>query len=61
MAQQLDDERTRPLLERQMGPADLVIISKSELVTADERDVSAASIISATVRLTADESRRKHA
>ncbi len=31
------DERTRPLLERQLQPADLVVVSKSELVTADER------------------------
>ena len=31
------------------------------IISADERDVSAASIISATVRLNADESRRKHA
>ncbi len=36
--ERLADERTRPLLLRQLKPADLVIISKSELVNADERD-----------------------
>ncbi len=35
--ERLDDERTRPLILRQLEPADLVIVSKSELVTADER------------------------
>ena len=35
--ERIDDERTRPLLLRQLEPADLVIVSKSELVTADER------------------------
>jgi G3E family GTPase len=34
---QLRDERLRPLLERQITPADLVVISKSQLVTSDER------------------------
>ena len=32
------DERTRPLLLRQLEAADLVVVSKAELVTADERD-----------------------
>ena len=32
--ERLADERTRPLLLRQLEPADLVIISKSELITA---------------------------
>ena len=31
--ERLADERTRPLLLRQLEPADLVIVSKSELVT----------------------------
>ena len=35
--ERMDDERTQPLLLRQLEPADLVIVSKSELVTADER------------------------
>ena len=41
--ERLADERTRPLLLRQLEPADLVIISKSELVTADERDAAGAA------------------
>ncbi len=35
--ERMHDERTQPLLLRQLEPADLVIVSKSELVTADER------------------------
>lgn len=35
--ERLGDERTQPLILRQLEPADLVIVSKSELVTADER------------------------
>jgi G3E family GTPase len=35
--ERMDDERTEPLLLRQLEPADLVIVSKSELVSADER------------------------
>ncbi|MEM9464986.1 MAG: GTP-binding protein [Actinomycetota bacterium] len=35
--ERIADERTQPLLLRQLEPADLVIVSKSELVTADER------------------------
>ncbi|MEO0495160.1 MAG: GTP-binding protein [Actinomycetota bacterium] len=38
------DERTRPLLLRQLEPADLVIVSKSELVSADERAAVRAAI-----------------
>ncbi|MEM9202408.1 MAG: GTP-binding protein [Actinomycetota bacterium] len=37
--ERMADERTRPLLLRQLDPSDLVIVSKSELVTADERAV----------------------
>ena len=36
--ERLDDERTRPLILRQLEPADLVIVSKSELVSVDERE-----------------------
>ena len=35
---QMADERTRPLIERQLDAADLVVVSKAELVTADERE-----------------------
>ena len=35
--ERMRDDRTRPLLLRQLEAADLVIVSKSELVTADER------------------------
>ena len=35
--ERIEDERTQPLLLRQLDAADLVIVSKSELVTADER------------------------
>ncbi|MGB1506120.1 MAG: CobW family GTP-binding protein [Acidimicrobiales bacterium] len=34
---QLGDERLRPLLERQISAADLVVITKSELVSTDQR------------------------
>lgn len=43
--ERLRDERTRPLILRQLEPADLVIISKSELVTADEREAVRAAVL----------------
>ena len=42
--ERLADERTRPLLLRQLEPADLVIVSKSELVTDGERDAVRAAV-----------------
>lgn len=43
---QVADERIRPLLERQASAADLVVISKAELVTADERDAARRAVAS---------------
>lgn len=45
VTQQLNDERLRPLLERQITPADLVVISKSELVTSDEREAARQAVL----------------
>lgn len=45
VAQQLADDRLRPLLERQIQPADLVIVSKTELVSADEREAARRSVL----------------
>ncbi|MEM8707301.1 MAG: CobW family GTP-binding protein [Actinomycetota bacterium] len=43
--ERLTDERTRPLVLRQLEPADLVIVSKSELVSADERAAVRAAVL----------------
>lgn len=40
----LADDRTRPLVERQLLPADLVVVSKAALVTADERAAVRAAV-----------------
>lgn len=39
------DDRTLPLIERQLRAADLVVVSKSALVTADQRAATRAAIV----------------